>query len=224
MKIKSLLIGVLFTLSGWTTSYGQWIQSFTVIPSNPTTSDTVRILAYCMFPSTGCSDHVQYFSVAGNEIDAYAHHCVGLLTMICFHTDTFVIPPLPVPGNFLFRFTLDIGQGTVPCLPGMIPTQKDSITFQVSLPVSISEWIHGEAVKAVPNPSAGAFLLEGLAEHQYPVTATLSGVDGKLLRDMIIQKPKELLDLQSLTAGWYHLSMVAATGEKFVVPLIIASE
>lgn len=224
MKIKSLLIAVWFTLSGWAVSHGQWIQSFTVIPSNPTTSDTVRILTHCMFPAGGCSDHVQYSYVTGNEIDAFAHHCLGVLTVICNYTDTFVIPPLPVPGNYLFRFTLDIGQGSVPCMPGMIPTQKDSIIFQVTLPTSISELIQGDAVKVVPNPSTGVFLLEGLDEYQYPVTATLFGVDGKLIRELVIQKPKDLLDLQRLTAGWYHLNMVAATGEKFVVPLIIASE
>lgn len=224
MKIKSLLIAVWFTLSGWTSSHGQWIQSFTVVPSNPTTSDTVRVLAHCMFPSAGCSDHSQFFSVAGNEIDAYAHHCLGLLTMICNYTDTFVIPPLPVPGNYLFRFTLEMGQGMIPCLPGMIPTQKDSIIFQVTLPTSISELIQGDAVKVVPNPSTGLVTLEGLNEQQYPVTATLFGVDGKLIRNLVLQNPKDLFDLRSITAGWYHLNLVAVTGEKFVAPLIIASE
>lgn len=116
----------------------QWINSITTIPIAPTTNDTILIIADCMFSSGSCDQHTQGYFINGTIIDAWALHCTGMLTVICSHTDTFKINPLPA-GNYKFRFQLDQGQLPSPCTPGFVPGPHDSLTFTVQQFMSVND-------------------------------------------------------------------------------------
>lgn len=110
----------------------QYIFSLSVVPSNPSTNDTVTILASCSFPSAGCDEHTQYHFVNGNSIPAGALHCLGFMTVICNHTDTFTISPLAA-GNYTFNFQLDAGYLPAPVLPVLCPARRIQLVLQLLL-------------------------------------------------------------------------------------------
>ena len=112
---------------------GGVINSFTVLPQNPTTNDTIRILADCTFTSGGCEAMSLTTSQAGTTINAIANHCLGPLTVICNKTDSFVILPQP-QGNYKFIMNLYTG-GAAPC--NMNFADQDSVSFIVTSVTSI---------------------------------------------------------------------------------------
>ena len=107
------------------------IISLTVSPTYPTETDTVYIYASLSFASSSCPLDVKSHSILGNNIVASTQHCLGMLSAICYNTDTFKINPLST-GTYTFDLTLSSGFGGSPCTPGIVPNDYDTITFYVS--------------------------------------------------------------------------------------------
>ena len=125
---KLLLILLCLPMIG----FGQGsIISLTVFPTYPTETDTVYIYASLSFASSSCPLDVKSHSILGNNIVASTQHCLGMLTAICYNTDTFKINPLST-GTYTFDLTLSSGFGGPPCTPGIVPNDYDTITFYVS--------------------------------------------------------------------------------------------
>src|SRR6185436_19846789 len=130
----SLLFGILFA----ETLFGQGsIQGYTIQPPFPSTNDFVIVYVNVMFTSGGCDVYSQGHFTSSNVTDAYGHHCLGDLTVICNATDTFNLGPLPA-GNHVFNFTLTSGFGGPPCTPGIVPDDVGSTNFTVSAVTGIS--------------------------------------------------------------------------------------
>ncbi|MEO8148026.1 MAG: hypothetical protein ABI723_10335 [Bacteroidia bacterium] len=104
MKTKLTLI-IMFSIS-FNNLNAQWINSLTISPSNPKTTDTIYVYADCSFSSGSCDEHSQFFNVSGNNIYSGATHCIGGFTFICGATDSFSINPLPA-GNYNFIFNVN---------------------------------------------------------------------------------------------------------------------
>ena len=107
------------------------IISFTIFPTYPTETDTVYIYADLMFSSSDCDCLTKIDYLSGNSITASTQHCLGMLTAICYNTDTFKINPLST-GTYTFDLTLSSGFGGPPCTSGIVPDDYDTITFYVS--------------------------------------------------------------------------------------------
>ena len=159
MKKIIFLAAALFCIQ----SKAQTINSITIVPSTPTTADNILILAECMFTSGSCDQHTQGFNVAGNNISAWALHCVGMLTVICTDTDTFSIGMLSA-GTYIVTYQVDQGFGGPPCTPGIVPGPTMTTTFTVSTTTDINKITAGNTVSIYPNP-AGDFM-----EISYPET------------------------------------------------------
>ena len=114
------------------------IISLTVSPTYPTETDTVYIFAELSFSSSDCELLAKIDYMSANSITASTQHCLGMLSAICNTTDTFKFNPLTV-GIYIFDLTLSSGFGGLPCTPGIIPDDYDTITFYVSSPSSIEE-------------------------------------------------------------------------------------
>jgi len=128
---KLLLILLCLPIIG----FGQGsIISLTVFPTYPTETDTVYIYASLSFASSSCPLDVKSHSILGNNIVASTQHCLGMLTAICYNTDTFKINPLST-GTYTFDLTLSSGFGGPPCTSGIIPDDYDTITFNISTSV-----------------------------------------------------------------------------------------
>ena len=197
----------------------QWIQSLTVVPANPTTLDPIMVLADCGFPSGTCDIHTQYLNVNGNFISAGALHCLGMLTVICNHTDTFQLGTLPT-GNYTFQFQLDAGYGMPTCTPGIVPGPFDTISFFISPAVGLGEFIPQDAVTFYPNPTDGFFMINGLEEHDYPVTVSVFTVEGKLQTREKIMLAGEKINAGNFPPGMYQVHLEFGGGRQLMIPLL----
>jgi hypothetical protein len=197
----------------------QWINFLTVTPANPTSSDTITVLANCSFPSGSCSTHSQNISIAGNDIYASAFHCLGVLTVICNYTDTFIINPLPA-GNYTFHFQVNAGMFPAPCTPGPIPAGVDSIQFVVSPATGIDEFLNQDEVMVVPNPVKDLFSISGLSENDLPANAELFSQEGKVVRKFKITHVDQIIDLTTLPAAIYQLNLITGKQQKIILPII----
>ena len=100
-------------------SFGQGsIVSLNIHPTNPTEEDTIYIYADLAFSNSDCILEFNSQALSGNNIIADAHYCLGMLTAICYTTDTFKISPLNA-GTYTFNFILSSGFG-IDCSPGIV--------------------------------------------------------------------------------------------------------
>lgn len=159
MKRKTLFLFLLFPFIIAKAQNGQ-IISITADPANPTTADFVKVYIDLMFTSGGCDVDNQGHNTTGNSTSAYAHHCVGMLTVICNVTDTFDLGYLQA-GTHQFDFTLSSGSGGPPCTPGIIPDDTASISFNVISGVGLEE--NGSKINFIhlfPNPTDENIIIE----------------------------------------------------------------
>jgi len=208
MKTR-ILISLISALIYSGISNAQWINTLTVVPSNPSATDTVYVYAQCSFPSGTCDQHAQYLYADTANVYAAAIHCLGMLAVICDNTDTFKIPPLPA-GNYTFIFNVSAGSLPSPCTPGIAPGATDSISFSVSASSGIP---HTEKNKfdfnIVPNPSSGWVKVEmnealSSVKNKFLIICSFTGQEVK--RNAILNST--VVDVSQLPAGLYYIRII----------------
>ena len=219
MKIKFYNALLILLLISSVPLKAQWIQSLTVVPPNPVAGSPFMVLAECSFPAGNCDAHTQYMNINGNLITAGALHCLGVLTVICNHTDTFLINPLPA-GNYTFHFQIDAGFGNVPCTPGIVPGPSDTINFTVFPAVGIDEAIPQDAVRLFPNPPDDYFMIRGVETSDFPVTIAVFSPEGKLVKNELIKNADEGIPSGDLPVGMYQVQLQLKDGQRFLIPLL----
>ena len=134
---KLLLIFFFLPIIGFAQTFGS-ISSLTISPLNPNNTDTVYIYADLFLSTSDCPLDFKSHSILGNNIVASTKHCLGMLTAICFTTDTFKLNPLAI-GTYTFDLTLSSGFGSLPCTAGILADDNDVITFNIVNSVGIEE-------------------------------------------------------------------------------------
>ena len=200
MKYITILIIGLLT-SFYTSVNGQWINSFTVNPANPTTNDTITVLVDVSFPSGSCPLDQKTLSVNGQQVSAYALHCLGVLSVICPAVDTFRIDPLPA-GNYTFTFQVDAGALPIPCTPGIVAGPVDSVKFTVSPAVGLTEEEVPEFT-TYPNPASAEVRFDFGELAVVPNFIEVYTVDGKQILLQRVSSAKPALDVSGLANGNY---------------------
>lgn len=170
--------------------------------------DTLTFSVDLAFPSGTCDQHFKGYNLNGNKIEAYAIHCLGMLTYICYHTDTFKINPLPA-GSYSFHFQLDAGMLPSPCSPGIIPAQFDSITFVVS-PVN---GLNAAAEDRVHLALQGNELIVRTGQPEQKCMIALYDLNGKMIRSEWFDGGFLRMNVSDLSDGTYlySVSTVAET-------------
>ena len=126
---KIILIFLVFVIS-IVKSQMSWINGIFISPSNPTELDSITVFVDLSFAYSDCPLDHKYISILGNDIQSSSHHCQGPMAAICNTTDTLQLAPLPL-GTYKLVHTSTSGSGTVPCTPGFIVDDVDSIYFDV---------------------------------------------------------------------------------------------
>lgn len=201
--MRKLVVVVLLLLNCITTQ-AQWINSLTVVPSNPTTSDQVKILANLSFSAGPCDDHTQFLSSLGSTYSASALHCLGMLSFICNHTDTFSLGQL-AGGSYKFFFNVNEGGGPSPCSPGIVPGPFDSVSFVVTAPTGIKE-NHIELTQLKYDETSRILKLDF---EKIPINACIQilSLDGKVIETAALTSTENLLQLKSVARGIYLLKI-----------------
>lgn len=206
-----LLFGVIVTNA-------QWINSISVFPANPTTSDQIKVLVNINFSSGSCDAHTQSHSNSGNTIYATALHCLGPLTFICNHTDTFTIGTL-AQGNYNFIFNVNEGFGPSPCSPGIVPGPTDTFNFFVSNPTLVNQ-IKKDQLTVNYNSLTKIIAINTLENNANTQVQFLS-IEGKQLAQYSFYINSFSIDASELKAGMYLIRMVNSEGvhtKKILIP------
>lgn len=205
-KTYSFLFGILFSVN--TFSQGT-IVGFTIDPPAPTTTDIVKVYASVMFSYMGCDVDNQGHSTAGSTTNAYAHHCVGMLTAICNTVDTFNLGMLPA-GSHLFDMTLTSGSGGPPCTPGVVPDDQRNTTFTVTLATGIPNYDQSQNISIFPNPISTTATIQ-INEQLKLKNAEMKIMDvtGRVVKTISsIQNNEFMFDREKLSDGIYFYQLL----------------
>lgn len=132
------------------------------------------------------------------------------------------------PGNFLNDSTLLQPTATIAAQTSFTLNISDSNGCKVSDQVVIGcstigvDELIADAIRLIPNPSGGQFLLTGIPVTETPLRVTCQSLQGSLLAEQWLSPGQReiLLDLSFLPAGAYHL-ILHTPGSKLVHKLII---
>ncbi|MDA9120652.1 T9SS type A sorting domain-containing protein [Flavobacteriales bacterium] len=173
------------------------ITGISVFPPNPTSGDDIELHIDVQFTSGDCQVDNKDHNTNAFAITAYAHHCFGLLTVICPTTDTFQLGQLPA-GDYTVDFTLTSGFGGPNCSPGIIPEDTEQFQFTVSTSVGIQE-IQTEAEFIYPNPVSNILFFENKLNH----AVTITDIRGNTVVN--VKSGARNVDISHLPSGLYFL-------------------
>ena len=173
------------------------ITGISVIPSNPTTADDIELHVAVQFNSGDCQVDDKGHNTNAFAINAYSHHCVGLLTVICPTTDTFQLGQLPA-GDYTVDFTLSSGFGGPNCSPDIIPDDTEQFQFTVSTSVGIEE-LQTESDFIYPNPVSDILYFKNNLKY----SASITDIRGNTVAD--IEAGASDMDISHLSSGVYFL-------------------
>jgi hypothetical protein len=209
-KIFLLLLALSFTINS---SRAQSILSFSINPPHPTPTDTITIIADCMFPSGTCDGTATVTQTSGNIIHADAFHCMGMLTVICNDYDTIVIPPMIV-GQYSLIFSLSAGNG-FPCTPGIVVDDVDTLDFSVEEITGLNYLPDINTFQISPNPSDGFITIKSNSEKES--TIKIFSIEGKLIQSFSLNGKTEIEYF--LQPGFYLIN--SENGDRNYVTKII---
>jgi uncharacterized protein YozE (UPF0346 family) len=201
MKSRSLLIALTACLLLNAKSNAQFINNMSIYPVNPTTNDSVYLIASSYFQSGTCNQKTLNYSIINEYIDCDALHCVGMLTYICYDEDTFSVGKLPA-GNYIYRYTVNAGFGFNPCTPGIVPGPTDSLSFTVTSTSGIDNHIFPELVVG-PNPCSDFIEIKCYSNEEKQVS--IIDMTGKICQSENLSGNHIRINTNNITSGLYFL-------------------
>jgi len=216
---KHLLFFIIFV--GFSTccfAQGGTIQSLSILPTNPTSSDSITIYGDLSFLSTGCDQQSIGAFVFGNTVQVASHHCVGIAAAICYTTDSIKIAPL-ADGTYYLVFELVSGGAPIPCSPGIIADDVDTLLFTVGNPNALNQHPEPKSFSMYPNPTTGSFQVQ-LQQEAIGETISIYSADGRLQHQQKVQSTTETLYLD-LENGMYWVQLSPCNTKDGTYSLII---
>ncbi|NNF01869.1 MAG: T9SS type A sorting domain-containing protein [Bacteroidia bacterium] len=129
----------------------QDIQSLTISPSNPTTSDPITVTAVVdNFPWGNCDASSHSFTQNVWRIDGQAYHQLGGLAVICSSTDYFPIGTYAA-GTYWYVHTVTSSSG------GM---DVDSVQFTVTTTTGIDDHSGMHIANVYPQPASDRLFID----------------------------------------------------------------
>lgn len=190
------------------------ITAIEIYPSAPLTTDNVYLIAHLSFSSGSCEKQSFSASVVGNNVIASAHHCTGMLTVICDISDTTNLGVLPA-GLYNVDLTLSSGAAPIPCSPGFAPDDNDTMSFIVALPSTgiVDQYFQ---FGMSPNPTNGKISLSGkhLTSHLGSEIKVYTS-QGKLAQQSTLTNDFSI-DVSSLPAGLYFVKILNFTSQRLM--------
>lgn len=182
------------------------IQSLSIIPVNPTTNDTVKVVAQTVFPSGDCQLSWSSLSISGGTIDVYAQHTLGMLTYICNSTDTLSLGKLE-SGNYKLRYHLS-------CMPYPPNSDLDSIYFTVQSFTGCEEINTPLPFSMYPNPTIN------IVDIQWPETTNdveiiVTDMQGREKLKLQSNGGQASIDMSRLAKGVYIIRLCSEAGSGF---------
>jgi hypothetical protein len=207
MKNVLLLLITVVLLATAFQGRAQTITSVTVLPANPTPSDSITIITISSFPTYAYTViSPMYVDTVNHTIVIQLFKCQSTAAPDTSITDTFHIRPLPQGlyslSVLLFKAQTDVSGncGTF----GVVDSDNSYITVATS-PTSLTEDNAREYLSVYPNPANGTLYLSGASA----VHATITDISGRIVKqEGSVQK----IDISQLPAGIYCCTILNANG------------
>ncbi len=186
----------------------QQIQSLTIIPEDPiTTQDVVSVIAMAWHPNSGCPIVNTQIVMSQDTIYVDVIHEQGLATAICNSIDTTALGTFD-PGTYTVTYQMTSG------VFGDIQVSDTSYTEFTVQGVNSTDEVNGRKDELIyPNP-ANDFIILGSV---WKGNISVFDAQGKLImQEQIIQAPFRL-EIQSFEKGIYLLVDSQGRSEKLIV-------
>lgn len=121
MKAGKFISTLIFIIISFSNVFAQQINSLTIIPANPTTTDTIKVISSTGFSSMSCNLTGSSVSVSSDSVIISATHTQGMLPATCTSVDTLTIGRLSA-GTYVVYYTLNWGSNST----------QDTISFVVN--------------------------------------------------------------------------------------------
>ena len=215
MKTTFYLISLASLLLFPRWSDAQGIASLTLIPSSPTTEDTVKLITNIWFPSGDCWLETNSVSVNAGNIAVVGCFNSGMLTVICNSTDTFTLGRLDA-GNYTVTFT-----GIYPC-PLMTWSDIQTLNLSVSGTTGIPYQTQHTDLQIVPNPGSGTFNICLPPELlNTDLVLKIFTLNGQQLTEEVTRTNHPILSFSpDLKPGFYLVTAESQNGKKYRARLL----
>jgi hypothetical protein len=194
---RILLVSTLFFC--FSISFSQTILNFTIIPSNPTSTNNVRVVTHVVFGSNAnlvSSSTVQI----GNVINMKRCYALGPAAIADQKKDTLDLGFM-TPGSYTVNYLGAINSNT-----NCTPTFTSAITFTVlSTPSNITRHSQYTKVKLYPNPFKDKLIVS--TTNSDAMDIKVFDCLGKLVAGKQKYNSGETLDLSELNKGLYILQL-----------------
>ncbi|MBW8051820.1 MAG: T9SS type A sorting domain-containing protein, partial [Cytophagales bacterium] len=186
------------------------IDSLKIIPSNPTTNDSIKIISFTLFPYGACTLKNSSFNINNKEIVINATHFEGGWPAICNSVDTITIGKLDT-GAYTLYYNLSVDTN-------LAVFDTDTLFFVVQNPTDvISTPVETTAIKIYPNPNTDEFIIEMNILKVQDVEITLFNIAGQVIYNENLKRFKGLyfkrINTKGLSTGVYQLQIKTGYGE-----------
>ena len=185
------------------------IDSLKIIPSNPTTNDSIKIIGFTVFPVGDCFLKNYYLNINDKKIVINATHFEGGWTVMCNSIDTITIGKLDT-GAYTLYYELSVDTN-------LAIFDTDTLFFVVQNPADVFDLSYETSqIKVYPNPANKNIRIE-IAKGIVVKTIKLHDLNGKLIKTFL--STNTLLNISGIAKGQYMLSI--ETNNKIIREKII---
>lgn len=215
MWLKRLLFVLCWvTLCYSNNLFAQWgtINAIKIIPTQPTSTDFVQLVAQTVFPSSGCDRTRDTVVINSWEIHVQAFHTLGPLTVICNASDTFSLGQLPA-GQYTLIYDL-FDDPTTQLL------DSDTLYFSIQQVSTRQKILQYDNIVVFPNPASSQIIIQPQNEED-KYSFELYSFDGRLItKESNCIGRKELIT-SDLQKGIYFLAISNITGKVGYQPIMV---
>jgi hypothetical protein len=192
---------------------GQSVTNVTILPLNPTSNDSIKVITECTFPNDAYSVFSQvYIDTSTNSITIQLFKCKYSTPPPAVITDTFQLGQLAVASwtlnILLFTTQYDVNTGSCGTYS---MTDTDNSTFDINQPgpvTGISS--HSPLDQALyPNPAQDIIRINGAAEGM-PVLLRIINLQGQTVVARRVEDTLQEVSILQLPPGLYVYTLEAA--------------
>ena len=213
MKTQISLAILLLTCFLMSNLYAQQIDSLAMIPTNPTISDTIKIIGYTSHPYSDCPLTSSSVDFDGDTIIVRTSHTLGGWTALCNSIDTLTIKFFNA-GTYEIRYHLS---DTAP------PTTYDidTLIFTVQQPsgLQIKNNID-QKINIYPNPTTTEITIDLITHSTSGHKIDFYSVLGQKIKTFNTETKTINIDISDLTEDIYLITITNRDGRLWTGKLI----
>ena len=205
MKTHQLTLATLLLIFFLTSnSEAQTIDSLAIVPTNPTTTDTVKIISYTFHPYSDCPLTSSSININNDTITVYVSHTLGIMPTTCYSIDTLTI-------GILNEGTYELTYHLFDTVPPNTYDLIDTISFTIQQSSGLQPTDYSDLrLRIYPNPfktTTTIFIDDKLLTS--PLKIRIYDIFGREIRRINKIRNNEInITRDDLTGGLYFIKVI----------------